>query len=221
MVTTGFRIAHRLAIGLEVVDAMRGSLADVVVTSEGPFHRGRRPGRFHRLATPGLTSAVVRVGDERRRYVPRRFVLPPGTTSRVALFPGAGFGPHGGTTGLRGEVVDQAGTTVPWARVVARHPTSHRVTGRADGDDRGEFLLLLIPGPSLVDLPPAFAFEMALTVWVLPGPLAGPLAEAVPPPDEVEDLTKGPDAPPGYVDRGTTTVHMRLGEITSAPITIH
>ncbi len=228
--TAGFGLVHRLAFGLEVVDAMRGSLADVVVTSEGPLAarlpRGRRPGRFRQLVTPGLAAPViVRVADERRRYVPRRFVIPFDTvkTPRVALFPGAGFGPQGGTTGVRGRVVDSAGAIVPWVRVIARHPASNRIAGRADGDDRGEFLLLVIPGPGFVDMPAKFSFQIALTVWALPGPLAGPVAESVPPAGEVTDITTGPDAPPGFQDRGTTTVHMRLAEIVSPalPFTIH
>jgi hypothetical protein len=215
------RVVHRLAVGIEVVDAMRGTLADVVVTTEdgATWPRGRRPGRFRQLVRPGLTSPLlVRVTDERRRYVPRRFTLPfdveePSWTVRVPLFPGAGFRPHGAATGLRGRVVDQAGHTVPWARVTARHPASHRVAGRAHGDERGEFLLLLVPGPRLDDLFPAFEFTVEITVAVPSVPSDELVAEVPPSLDEVDDITKGEDAPPGYLTGVTSTIGMRLGEL--------
>ncbi|GAA0451770.1 hypothetical protein ACFQ2B_02785 [Streptomyces stramineus] len=95
---------HRLALGVMVVDALRGEPAQVEAALEdvpvpyampaptGPgaqasaydpgiglprLARGRRPGRFRLLfgaRTAG--SATVRVYDTARRYVPRRFEIP-------------------------------------------------------------------------------------------------------------------------------------------------
>jgi len=270
--TAGITGEHRLAFGLEVADAVRGGLADVVVAAESvpmPYapplprdvgaigvydqtlglprlSRGRRPGRFRRLFTPELESPVtVRIADGGRRYVPRRLVVPftpladildeeaaagrPAPRARrVAVFPGCGFGPHGATTGLRGRVV-HAGTPVPWVRVTARHATIDQQVGWAHGDDRGEFLLILRPGPTALSAPAAFTFAIRLTIAIPPGPPAvAPLgfpddplpllvAEELPPLGQPDDVSPGTGPPAGYTTAIETTVELRLGRLLSPP----
>ncbi|MBQ0826633.1 hypothetical protein [Streptomyces tagetis] len=95
---------HRLALGLQVVDALRGEPADVAVAVEEvpPSHamprpavreaaaalynpgmglprltRGRHPGRFRLLFGDRVAPPVrVRVYDTARRFVPRRLEVP-------------------------------------------------------------------------------------------------------------------------------------------------
>lgn len=104
-----------------------------------------------------------------RRFVPRRFRLrlrsfaqaearpPLARTCRPRLFPGAAY-PNGTLhTGLRGRAMRLAGGGKPprparWVRVLATRPADEddldqaTVVGRAFGDDRGEFLLLIASG---------------------------------------------------------------------------
>jgi hypothetical protein len=112
----------------------------------------------------------VRLLDATRRFVPRRLRLPlmvpqphavlpaPRVTlqdvdvaplgsrlRRPFLFPGAAYDVSETATGLRGRVT-RAGVPMRWARVVARLPGTTTVVGRAHGDDRGEFLLLVDAG---------------------------------------------------------------------------
>jgi hypothetical protein len=84
--------------------------------------------------------------------VPRRLEIPllaPATVDqeppgkrihRPALFPGADYPVHDTATAIRGQVV-RNGKPMPWARVEAKR--GNVFVGRAHGDDRGEFLLLL------------------------------------------------------------------------------
>jgi hypothetical protein len=74
----------------------------------------------------------------------------PGRIRQVTLWPGAAYQATRAATGLRGRVRDPAtGQPVRWARVTALgsdaagNPDPALVVGRAHGDDRGEFLLLL------------------------------------------------------------------------------
>lgn len=61
---------------------------------------------------------------------------------RPVFFPGAAYDFSATATGLRGRVT-RAGLPMRWARVVATLGGSSVIVGRAHGDDRGEFLLLL------------------------------------------------------------------------------
>jgi hypothetical protein len=97
---------------------------------------------------------------DRRRVVPRRLRIPLLSLAdveaaeqldkkdfkrrirRPVFFPGAAYAFDGMTTALRGRVV-RNGNPVRWARVVARLEGQTVVVGRAHGDDRGEFLLLV------------------------------------------------------------------------------
>jgi hypothetical protein len=172
--------------------------------------------RFRLLLRPGLKPELpVRLWDDARRYVPRRLEVamlnlalnPPeerGRIVRPALFPGAAYGAPAGAVGCRGTVT-RGVEPLRWARVEAT--VGGVVVGRAHGDDRGEFLLLLGPeaatGPDLEfpidatvtvfgpDPPPPPGPESALDpLWDLP-------LEAVPAAG-AEAVLAGTAHPPGY-----------------------
>jgi hypothetical protein len=98
-----------------------------------------------------------RAETDRRRLVPRRLrlTIPSAALAdtlpiarrarRPVLFPGAAYELTDSVTGLRGRV-ERGGVPVRWARVEARRPGAAPAdppVGRAHGDGRGEFLLLL------------------------------------------------------------------------------
>jgi hypothetical protein len=168
------------------------------------------------LFKPGVKSPIViRMADYKRRFVPRRIsypipadiqtVSPPNRIRQPVLFPGAAYDLHSNATGMRGRVTwSQAlANEVPvrWARVEAS--INGQVVGRAHGDDRGEFLLLL--NTSAVGLNVLTA-ELTILVTVFappaPIPLAGndPLADL---PVEIllndpDDVSPGSKLPPTY-----------------------
>ncbi len=137
------------------------------------------------------TEVVLRMGDTARRVVPRRFRVPlwslaeVGTAEaggteisvrarvlRPSLFPGVAAAMQPGTTGVRGRVA-LGGGPVRWPRLTALGPGDVPV-GRAHGDDRGEFALLiadagLMPPPA----PGVLPVELQITARP-PGPGAGP-----------------------------------------------
>lgn len=169
--------AVRLALGVEPRDAVQGSRATSVrVTVEEhpvPLHQWRQwtegelldavlpsyarheSGRFARLLDAGTrTTQRLRLHDDGRRFVPRRFAVTipdevaviagedaPVVAQRVVrpqLHPGAAY-PWTGT-GLRGRVT-RDGALVRWARLRAVLDGSDETLGWAHGDDRGEYLL--------------------------------------------------------------------------------
>lgn len=89
-----------------------------------------------------------------RRYVPRKLSIPlldPATADgegpgfriwRPSLFPGAAYPIHDTATAIRGRA-ERGGAPVRWTRVEATNPDTGVVVGRAHGDDRGEFFLVL------------------------------------------------------------------------------
>lgn len=270
---------HRLALGLEVVDVLRGEPADVSVAVEGVqrpsavpvptglaaaagvydpgaglprLPRGRRPGRFRLLFDEHTTPPVrVRVYDDARRYVPRRLQVPFASLAavlaeeesgarpaprarRIAVFPGAAYGPQGNATGVRGRVVDTAGTAVPWVRVAARHPAHGVVLGCAHGDDRGEFLLVLRVPPTPLVAPDAFTIDVLLDLAARPAPppaspaglsddpLAGLLTEVLPAPGGTDGVSGGTTVPASCSVRTTVAASLQLGRLISpdAPFTL-
>jgi hypothetical protein len=251
-VTTISRVV-RLAVGIQVVDAVRGDPADVQIAWEnvpkpvapvigGGFppaydvgvglprlRRGSRPGLFSVAFTPEVTPtppARTRIIDGRRRYVPRRLVIPyadlaqvlaeetaggrPAARGRtVGVFPGAAFPAEGASTGIRGRAVDSSGIPVRWVRAEARHPIRGTVLGYAHGDDRGEFLLLLDTPPTSLDKPDRLAFDVRVVVSARPvgavmappltgDPLADPLGDLLP--EVLPDL-----GTPDVISPGDTT----------------
>jgi hypothetical protein len=173
-----------------------------------------------------------------RRFVPRRFRIPLRTaatvdtfpyTDRVRrpfVFPGAAYDLDSCATGLRGRVL-RGGKPMRWARVVAALPSSGQVVGRAHGDDRGEFLLLIgssaipvgdlaspitlsvtvfgpvtIPSPATPDLPSLDP------LWDLP--IEAPQAPGAP-----DTVSTGETLPAGYTASAAGNIDFFLGELRS------
>jgi hypothetical protein len=207
---------HRLALGLEPHDAVSdGRIArPVVVEQEAAAGRTqlRRhgSGRFILLYEPVVKGPVaVRLVPRNRRYVPRRMSFDISSEQAVLfaeragngvpalrrswrplLFPGATYDLAGSATTIRGRVV-HLGAPIRWTRVVAA--LNGAVIGRAHGDDRGEFLLVLGITDNLGDLPP----ELTVTIRVYGRVPALP----VDPADPLGDLEPEIAAAAGMVDR--------------------
>ncbi|MGB7922043.1 MAG: hypothetical protein WCF57_02235, partial [Pyrinomonadaceae bacterium] len=116
---------------------------------------------------------------------------------RPALFPGAAYDISETATGLRGRVM-RDGKPMRWARVEARLPGSKVLVGRAHGDDRGEFLLLLGTNAS-----PLSDLENPLTIRVTVfGPTVAPVPATpdLPGLDPLWDLPLEIAAAPGAPD---------------------
>jgi hypothetical protein len=208
----------RLAIGLEPIDAavrLRPSHPIDVTFDVAPFKLPRPAIDHHRtglhvlLYTTALTSPVdLRFVDRARRYVPRRLRIPILTQAaaeaapparrvrRPVLFPGAAYD-VADATGLRGRVV-RGGQPMRWARVVARLPGAGPVVGRAHGDDRGEFLLLIgsEAGP-IGDLDPPLKVEVTVFGPAIP---PAPITPDQPAIDALWDLPLETAAAPGDPD---------------------
>jgi hypothetical protein len=148
---------------------------------------------------PAVTEAVIRLDDLARHFAPRRLRVPVWSRQRVEepdsdrqvdpisaaqrtvaprLFPGSGYQPVRGATGVRGRLRDGDGEPVPWPRVRA-FGDQDELLGTAHGDERGEFMLVLrstglVPPPAPSELPIRLAF------WVLD-------PDATPPEDQVLD----------------------------------
>lgn len=178
-------IAHRLALGIEPIDALRGqrALAPLAVACDAPAEDGLHP-RFDRhpsnrfvlrydatLANGGTVDLrlfaargpVYALGNDTRRYVPRRLRIalptlavaeqrsPLARVCRPRLFPGAAHPVSDLASGVRARVLRAATASRPprparWIRVEARLARDGApLIGRAFGDDRGEFLLLIPP----------------------------------------------------------------------------
>lgn len=135
---------------------------------------------------PGLQSPIaIRMVDRTRRFVARRIsypvpaditiASPPSRVRRPALYPGAAYDVSQTATGIRGRVtwnqspVNEA--PARWVRVEAA--INGQIVGRAHGDDRGEFLLLLRnEAGGLGDLPSPLVAQV--TVFGPPAPVAMP-----------------------------------------------
>lgn len=247
--------AHRLALGIEPRDALHRRLVPrpVSVTPDGaeveqqqPVDR-HRSGRFVVRFGKGVESPIgLRFTDPTRHYVPRRLAYPiveldavltaePGgvdipadrRTRRPVLFPGAAYDVEEGATGIRGRV-HRDDAPLRWARVEARMPSGDPVVGRAHGDDRGEFLLVLSADPdSAGDLPDLL--DVDVTVFgIAPAALpADPVLRAVDPlwdlPREVapgpgvapDAVSSGDQLPPSYTRSATRRLRLVLGRLTS------
>lgn len=242
---------HRLALGLELIDAARGQYLPfpVEIRLEGTLVMRRRypierhdSGRHVLLYRPGLnTHAVVRCLDDARRYVPRRLRIPlpdfeadpdpplGQRSRRPALFPGAAYDVAETSTGLRGRV--RRGTApLRWARIEATRPDSSLVVGRAFGDDRGEFLLLIASEAMQVgDLITPLPIEVTAFGPAVPPPLppadviaSDPLwdvpLEQVPDPALPDTVSTGATLPAGYTASTSRVVNFVPGRIISSEI---
>lgn len=234
------RVYHRLALGVEPLDALTGRRpVGVQVIREdaprGPQLLESTGTRFKLRHGPGVRQRVtLRVDDPARRWVPRRFQValwtladveaadadPPAgpaipveaRTLRPWLLPGAAWSPPRGTTGVRGRVLD-AGRPAPWPRIVARD-AGGALLGWAHGDDRSEFLLVVT---TLGTLPPPApsTLDIHLTVHI-------PAAAQTDPPLEPVPRTLTPPAP-GTADEVLAGRAVPAGYRTSsapAPVTV-
>ena len=208
-------LVHRLAVGIEPRDALTGAPAvGARLRLEAPVAlRDARllagDGRWSLRYVPGLPAEVdVRVEDPTRRYVPRRLrIALPGedevTTAerdgtfvplakrvwRPVLLPGATYPLPATATVVRGRAL-RNGAPARWVRVEARAGSTTRVVGRAHGDDRGEFLLVVWPDPVA---PAALPATLKLTITAR----ARKPAPNPPAADPLWDLPVEPLAPPG------------------------
>jgi hypothetical protein len=236
----------RLALGLEPIDAqllLRVAYRIEVMFDIAPLHLPRRPIDHHRtglhvlLYHSKLISPVdLRFYDEARRYVPRRLSIPIMTepqeaekhaptfrVRRPVLFPGAGYD-IAGATGLRGRVL-RRGQPLRWARIEARLPGIGRLVGRAHGDDRGEFLLLIGSNASPVgDLNPSLKIEVTVTGPAVPPvpptpehPKIDPLwdlpLEKTAQPGAPDPVSAGESLPDGYTAKTMQIVSLAFGKI--------
>lgn len=185
--------------------------------------------RFFDSATPRY-----RPENDRRRIVARRFTIPILTLAEVeaqektdadaahtqardfkrrirrpVFFPGAAYDFSATTTGLRGRVT-RAGLPMRWARVVATLDGSDVVVGRAHGDDRGEFLLLIN-----VNVTTGSAVPNPLGIKVT---VSGPKDVLVPDPANLPELDPLWDLPvetlanPGAADLSATGEKLPWGD---------
>jgi hypothetical protein len=239
------RIARPLEIALDGVPTASGrrrKLGDLGA-SVGLSHLDRhRSNRWVLLYDPVVEGPVdVRLVPRDRRFVPRRIRLritsladvlaaeAQGTdvpaASRVwrpFLFPGAAYDIHETATGVRGRVLE-GGAPRRWTRVEAR--IGNTVIGRAHGDDRGEFLLVLGQTANFGDLQPT----VTVTIRVhgrTPAPAlnpADPLADlpletTALPGVSPDPVAEGRQLPNQYVQLAQRAgVALPIGRLTSLP----
>lgn len=242
----------RLALGLEPVDAGRGTrIAHPIQVLFNDEARGltrpkvdRHDSCLHALLyQPGVTGRIpLRFIEANRRFVPRLISYPilpipqaealshRNRARRPVLFPGAAYDVTSGTTGIRGRVL-RGGQPVRWARVVATMPITGFVAGRAHGDDRGEFLLLISPaagpvgdleepltvrvdvfGPAVPPVPNPVDLPSLDPLWDLPEEAAA----ALDPNDPALDPVSAAEVlPGGYTSTAGRDVDLSLGRIRS------
>lgn len=183
---------------------------------------------------------------DRRRFVPRRLrielpgldaadALPPAARiCRPHLAPGAAYPVGNVATGLRGRVMRAAGAARPlrparWVRVLATVPAAQdalagsTVVGRACGDDRGEFLLLVRFNVAAIGIDPLLSVRIRVfatnevpptsveqpsidPLWDLPREQPASLADN-------DDVLRCERLPPGYAEVMHRIVPLPLGRL--------
>jgi|SRR5215472_13673928 len=204
---------------------------------------------------PGFRTPVdLRLFDTVRRFVPRRLRVTVATEANVtapetdpnrapvplarrvvrpAMFPGAAYNVSEAFTGLRGRVV-RGGKPMRWARIEARLHETQEVIGRAHGDDRGDFLLLIrwrgsqaaapsdpmhvdvrVLGPTVVPTETYAGQAQVDDLWDLPQE-----SPAVPVHAAGDPVADGMALPPGYQGSttGDITVDLPLGRLSSSAV---
>jgi hypothetical protein len=233
------RIAHPIAVVLDRPSfAPAPSSWETALGMSDPIG-ARYPVRRHDscrhalVFPPDMQSPIaIRMYDRERRFVPRRIsyplpadirvASPPSRVRRPALFPGAAYDVGQIATGIRGRVTwsQSPVNEVParWVRVEA--VINGQVVGRAAGDDRGEFLLLLrSEAGGLGDLPVPLIAQV--TVFGPPAPIApvadDPFADL---PLEVlladpDTISPGENLPVGYASTALSSrpVTFELGRL--------
>lgn len=239
---------QRLALGIEPLDSQRRTrIAHPINITFDEVPLGlprppveRHPSCLHALRfQPGVGTPVnLRLYDAERRFVPRRLRIPLLTqpqaeaqpfTSRVrrpVLFPGAAYDVSETATGLRGRVTRGA-RPMRWSRVEARLPGSGFLVGRAHGDDRGEFLLLISSNAiSVGDLVNPLPVNVTVFAPVVPPAPATPELPSLDPlwdlpleeaslPGAADPVTAGEQHPANYTTSVTRTVDFILGRLRS------
>lgn len=205
------RISTRVRIGREVSPLLLPAGYEPSWPCLDLIPRG--PGRAMILfdwRTP-TKKVPIRIVDRERRYVPRRFELPPWKLAEIIaaeaappvvpagsrllrpwLSPGSAYQTARSTTAIRGRVVN-GGTAVRWARLTAIGPGNQAV-GWAHADERGEFLLVVADTGTL---PPPAPSELAIDLRV-----TAPDPKQPPPPSDdayadlvVEELPRSANPP--------------------------
>lgn len=201
---------------------------------------------------PATASKAIRIVDRGRRFVPRRLTVPvptlpavlaaevahaagPRRSWRIAMFPGAGYPLSGGITAIRGRVVDEANVPVPWVQVLARivdigANQDGPVIGRAHGDDRGEFVMILLAHAEAVAGAETMTIALRLTIGVPPAPppadpdrgdlldpAVDPLAllptAKLPTVQSPDDVSAGEAIPADFRRIGPISLDVRIGRI--------
>jgi hypothetical protein len=198
-------------------------------------HPSGRFGRVYgpRVRTGDVVLRLVEPGG--RRFVPRRvgveILAETAAGTRifgVGLHPGAAAPLPGRATVVRGRVVSGGGP-VRWVRVRAVDGLGDEV-GWAHGDDRGEFVLPVVPSPDAV-VQPDDPMPVELTVFAtLPPPAPDPADPLRPVVDPLWDLpveplpgagpgtAAGTTELPGQTDFGPFPHDLPLGRETSVQI---
>jgi len=220
-------LVHRLALGIELLDPVRGgrvyrpiAASIEAVVPPVPSIQRHDSCLFALIYSDNVrTPLTLRLDDPLRHYVPRRLVVPIATEAdatagdpptnplpasmrswRPALFPGAAYDVTGSATGLRGRV-EVNGEPLRWARIEATVPGSPEGTPpfRAHGDDRGEFLLIVADPRLLDELPAPDTFSVDVTV-LGPNPVPDPAGNPAALTDPLWDLPLETVAAPGAAD---------------------
>jgi hypothetical protein len=168
-----------------------------------------------RFEVPILDLAMVETAEKTEAdAVPREAKNFRRRVRRPIFFPGAAYDFSATSTGLRGRVM-RGGKPMRWARITATLDGSTVVIGRAHGDDRGEFLLLInatVTSGSAVPRP--LAIKVTVTGPLnLPTPTPADLPER----DPLWDLPVETLATPGDDDptaRGETVPWVATKEVT-------
>lgn len=192
--------------------------------------RDRRRVVPRRLRIPFLTLAEVEVQEQVAQMNFARRIR------RPAFFPGAAYGLMPMATALRGRVVLGAANGPPlrWARVVAelaanvpRPQNFDSIVGRAHGDDRGEFLLLIEPRALTIgELPKNLKLPIEVSVFspdIAPVPATQdlperdplwdlPLEELAAPGTDPDDTASGKRLPANYTRVVKHPVDFILGQ---------
>jgi len=216
---------------------------------------------LYRLPSPRQPAVVnLRFLSPSRRFVPRRLGFPlldpvsisaaddanpiagdpallglPNRVRSVTLWSGAAYDVGGAISGLRGRTRRADGKPVRWVRVEAfqdvRGQQGTTLVGRAHGDDRGEFLLLV--STDATDFGP-LANSLTVDVWVVVHAAADPPPatlfqrrndplwdlplEVVTTTTRTDPILRGEQLPPSYTVSRKAKVTLPLGRFATSEV---
>jgi hypothetical protein len=189
-----------------------------------------------RLTIPLTDPALIEKADTPDLVAGDPALLGPNRARTVLLFPGAAYDVGSNMTGLRGRVRSADNKPVRWVRVEARLQRGRDGSpglpvGLAQGDDRGEFLLLISSEASPIGpLPKALTLPLEITVWAAAGPPSAtdfvkqndPLwdlpLEVVTGTGPTDPVALGEQLPPTYTVSRTQTIPFELGRFMTSEI---